>query len=300
MERATHAFGPVGVGIGRLIGGAAVLALVWGWQRGQHRLSGRDCLHIAGVALLGTALPFVVQPYCMAQGFGHSYFGMFVALTPLATLLIAIPMLGHLPAIRQVVGVIGGFLGMLLILQDGNHRGMPLNLLVLAATVPLSYAVGNTYIKWKLSHVHAVPLTTLLLGFAAAWLAPLLAMPGVLTQLGMAGPEIRRDWAVAISSLAILGAIGTGIAILLFIQLVQTRGPLFAGMVTYVVPLLALVWGAVDGETISLRQAMAIMVVLAMVALVQAGPARSEVSGDEPHACPAEIPAESPVHDAGG
>ena len=31
----------------------------------------------------------------------------------------------------------------------------------------------------------------------------------------------------------------------------RDAGPLFAGMVTYVVPTLALVWGAVDGEVIT-------------------------------------------------
>jgi len=33
MERATHAFGPLEVGIGRLVGGAVVLAVVWWVQR---------------------------------------------------------------------------------------------------------------------------------------------------------------------------------------------------------------------------------------------------------------------------
>src|SRR3954453_1791260 len=62
MERATHAFGPVGVAIGRLAGGAAVLAIVWWVQRGRHRVEWADVPRIAGVALVGTAVPFAVQP----------------------------------------------------------------------------------------------------------------------------------------------------------------------------------------------------------------------------------------------
>jgi threonine/homoserine efflux transporter RhtA len=109
MERATHAFGPVGVGIGRLLGGAAVLAGVWWWQRQRHQVLLSDVARIAGVALVGTSWPFVVQPYCLGRGFGHSYFGMMVALVPLATIVVSVPMLGIWPAKRQLVGVLGGF-----------------------------------------------------------------------------------------------------------------------------------------------------------------------------------------------
>lgn len=300
MERATHAFGPVGVGIGRLAGGAVVLAAVWWWQRGQHRVSRRDIARIAGVALVGTTWPFVVQPYCLGRGFGHSYFGMMVALVPLATIVVSVPMLGVWPTRRQLAGVLGGFACMLLLLQDGRERGMSLALLMLAVTVPVTYALGNTYLKWKLSHVHSVPLTTLVLALAAAWLIPLELAPGLLHRLGLGGPSQPTDVAMALGSLALLGTVGTGAAVLAFIHLVVKEGPLFAGMVTYVVPVFALGWGAFDGEKITARQLMAIAGVLAMVALVQMGSqpgGRDEANGAsaEPHFCPSENPTDAQV-----
>jgi drug/metabolite transporter (DMT)-like permease len=303
MERATHAFGPVGVAIGRLAGGAAVLAIVWWVQRGGHRVAWTDLPRIAGVALVGTALPFAVQPYCLAQGFGHSYFGMMVGLVPLATIVVSVPMLGVWPTGRQVVGVLGGFLCMLLLLHDGSLRGISLAILALALTVPVSYGLGNTYVKWKLSHVHSVPLTTLLLATAAAWLMPLELMPGLLARFGLGGPSPPHDWVMAVGSLAVLGILGTGFAVLLVIWLIVTKGPLFAGMVTYVVPTLALVWGAVDGEVITSRQLLAMAGVLSMVALVQFGgaerakPRAAELA--EPHFCPSENPVDATVMDVG-
>jgi drug/metabolite transporter (DMT)-like permease len=294
MERATHAFGPLGVAIGRLAGGAAVLAIVWWVQRGRHRVDWADLPRIAGVALVGTALPFAVQPYCLAQGFGHSYFGMMVGLVPLATIVVSVPMLGVWPTGRQVVGVLGGFLCMLLLVHDGTVRGISPGILALALTVPVSYGLGNTYVKWKLSHVHSVPLTALLLATAAAWLVPLEMMPGVLARFGLSGPMPPHDWPMAIGSLAVLGILGTGFAVLAVIWLIVTKGPLFAGMVTYVVPTLALVWGAVDGEVITSRQLLAMAGVLGMVALVQFGGAGAEAkpqaAGGEPHFCPSENP----------
>ena len=63
----------------------------------------------------------------------------------------------------------------------------------------------------------------------------------------------------------------------MIVKLVQSHGPLFAGMVTYVVPVVALVWGLLDKEQITTRQVVAITGILAMVALVQA-PTRQQAA----------------------
>ena len=70
-------------------------------------------------------------------------------------------------------------------------------------------------------------------------------------------------------ALAFLGVVCTGLAIWLFNWLIVERGPLFAGMFTYVFPLVALVIGYLDGEPITGRQLAAMAGVLAMVAVVQ-------------------------------
>ena len=75
----------------------------------------------------------------------------------------------------------------------------------------------------------------------------------------------------AIVYLLLLGVVGSGVSTMVFIWMVLKRGPLFAGMTTYVVPVLALLWGTLDHESISPLQMAAIAGVLAMVALVQTG-----------------------------
>lgn len=271
MERATHALAPIDVGIGRLTVGAAVLSAVWFAQRAAHRVSWGDVVRIASVALISTALPFVVQPYCLSRGFGHSFFGMLVGLVPIATIIVSIPMLDVWPSTRQILGVVGGFLCMMLLLEDGAERGMSTWLMALGLTVPLCYAIGNTYLKRKLSHVHAVPLTTLVLSTSAAWLIVLRFTPGMIERFGLYVPTQPHDWRTSIAALLVLGTMGTGVAVLLFNYLVVKEGPLFAGMATYVVPMMALVWGAIDGEPITPRQLGAMLGVLSMVALVQFG-----------------------------
>lgn len=278
MDRASLALGPVSIAVCRLLGGALVLAIYWLWTRKQVRLRlsalGRsDWWHIFVVALLANALPFVIQPYTMIQAGEHAYFGMMVALVPLATILVSIPMLNIWPTRRQLVGVLGGIVCMVLAVQDGSARGIAPGLLALALTVPLIYAVGNAYVKWKLDHLPALPMTTLFLCLGGLILLPLQLSPGLLSTMKLGGPAMPTDWPLAIASIAFLSAVGTGIAILLFVQLIKNQGPLFAGMVTYVVPVLALFWGQFDGERLTSTQLLAIGGVLAMVGLVQWGAA---------------------------
>jgi drug/metabolite transporter (DMT)-like permease len=275
IERARHAFGPIDVALGRVAGGAVVMGLVWWLSRNSTRIAPRDWLPIACTAFVGTVIPFAILSYCIAPGrFGHSYFGMLMALVPIATIMVSVPMLRVWPTTRQMLGVVGGLACIVLLAQVGDERGMPAGLIALALVVPLGYAIGNTMIKWKLSHLRSAPLTTLLLALASVMLLPLEFMPGRLADWQLARPAAGDHWPLAIASLAILGAVSTGFAIWLFNQLIVARGPLFAGMVTYVFPLVALAWGHFDGEPITPRQLAAMAGVLAMVAVVQFGGVR--------------------------
>ncbi len=273
MDRASHALGPVSIAVCRLLGGALVLAVFWLWNRQRVNIRLVDWGHILVVAVLANALPFVVQPYTMIQAGEHAYFGMMVALVPLATILVSIPMLNLWPTRRQLVGVLGGMACMALAVYDGSTRGIPFGLLVLALSVPVTYALGNTYVKWKLDHLPSLPMTTLFLLLGGALLLPLQLSPAALAQWKLADPIEPYDWPLAIASIVFLSVVGTGIAILLFVQLIKSQGPLFAGMVTYVVPVLALFWGQFDKERLTPIQLAAIGGVLVMVAFVQWGAA---------------------------
>lgn len=285
MHRATQALGPVTIASYRLLGGATVLGICWLFSRQKVKLSRTDWKHIFIVGLFANVWPFVMLPYTMAQADEHAYFSMMVVLVPLATILISIPMLNLWPSRRQLVGVLGGIACMTLVVQDGSMRGISPRVIALALTVPITYAFGNTYIKWKLSHLPTLPLTTLYLGMGGCLLLPLQFSPQTLTDWGIGTPDPQGNWQVAMISVTILSVICTGFAIFLFTHLIKTQGPLFAGMVTYVIPVLGLLWGLFDGEKLTSMQVFAIGGVLSMVALVQWGAAKpkrelAEVAGE--------------------
>jgi drug/metabolite transporter (DMT)-like permease len=269
LERVTHVMGPVEIGIWRMLSGAAVVGACWWVKRDQYRMTLRDVVLIAIASLLFTAPPQVIQAYVLEQGFGHGFFGTMVAVIPLLTILVSVPMLGVRPTGRELFGVLGGLGCIFLLVEEGVQRGMSPGLLALTMIIPLSSALSNTFYKWKLPHVPAAPLTTIMLIVAALALMPLQAAPGLMGSLHIAAPTGTAVSADAVTYLLLLGIVGSGVSTMAYIWLVLKRGPLFAGMTTYVVPVIALLWGTLDHEIISGQQAMAIAGVLGMVALVQ-------------------------------
>ncbi|QEG36965.1 DMT family transporter [Bythopirellula goksoeyrii] len=282
MDRAAVALGPLTIGMCRLLGGALVLSLVWWWRGPRVRIAPSDWKHVLFVGALANAWPFTVLPYVMTQANEHGYFGLMVTLVPLVTILVSIPMLGIWPTARQMIGVIGGLICLAGVVHDGAQRGISPWVLALALTVPVTYAAGNTYIKWKLDHLPSLPLTVLFLACGGALLVPLQFATRFLAETGLGGPSNPHGWPMAIISIALLAAFSTGLAILLFIQLVKHQGPLFAGMVTYVIPLIAILWGQYDSEQLTTLQIAAMAGTLAMVALVQWGAAKPTLPQQEP------------------
>ena len=277
LERVTHAYAPIEIAIWRMVSGAAVVGIAWWFQARNFKLSRRDWAHLIFVALTATAPVQVIQPYVLAQGFGHGFFGTLVAPIPLLTILISIPMLGLWPSARQLLGVLGGLACLWLIVEDGFDRGMSFGLIALALVIPFSSACSNTYIKWKLPHVPAAPLTTVILALAAMALIPIEFYRPAVESLDLMGPAQPTITPTAVAALLALGVIGSGLSTLVFIWMILKEGPLFAGMTTYVVPVIALLWGQFDRETVSPQQLVAIAGVLSMVALVQFGSRRPVV-----------------------
>ena len=62
--------------------------------------------------------------------------------------------------------------------------------------------------------------------------------------------------------IAILSVVGTGIAKVLFNKLVQISTPVFSSSVTYLIPIVAIMWGIIDGEKLSIIQFFAGVIIL--------------------------------------
>lgn len=264
MKKAALVFSPVSVGAWRVAGGAAVLLILWLIQRQPVGWRRRDFGSLIFVTFAGYTWPYCVQPWLISRH-GSAFIGMTVSFTPLFTILASVPLLGIVPHPRQTLGVLGSLAGLGLLMSEGFSRQIPALDLLLAASVPLGYALVNTWVRSHLSHVHPLTMSLTALGIASAVLQFLSVWSPPPTP-----PSPDAFWP-AVLSLCVLGVAGTGLAMYWFNKLIHDRGPLFAGMVTNLVPIGAVIWGWLDREQVSIRQLAALAIILPMVALVQFG-----------------------------
>jgi drug/metabolite transporter (DMT)-like permease len=275
MKRGFEVFGPLSIGAGRVISGAAALYVLWlilrrgsddhttGWPTRFKHLT-----VLLVPAMLGTTLPYVVQPYLIGTYQASAFFGMMICLVPIMTIAVSVPMLGVYPTLRELIGVLGGLSLMGVLFYEAIARGVPWSAFLLAMTVPLCYAINNTFVNRYLTEVASLAI--------AFW--SLLIAGWVMLPMSMAREQIAisdlSTLGTAIGAIAILGILSTAWASIMFLSLIKARGPLFASMVTYVVAPGAVVWGQVDDEPTTWIQLVGLAGILAMVALVQ-WPSRS-------------------------
>ncbi|QQE13641.1 DMT family transporter [Planctomycetota bacterium] len=281
MKYASVVFEPLTVGGGRVMGGAIFLALMLGTvgclkkrrERGvrfgviaKKRVRFMWKRHGLGLlipAFIGLGYPFAMQPYLIGKYENSSFFGMMMCLVPVLTICASVVMLGVWPRIREIVGVIGGGVGIWMLFGDAVERDITILDFCFAVSVPLCYAVSNTFVKKKLGELPPAVLGAWALGLAGIVILPL----GLGSETMTMGTGLQITWAVM--CILILGVIGSGLAMWMMYEMVQKRGPLFAGMVTYLVCGFAVIWGWVDGEEVTSGQLVALVVIWAMVALVQ-------------------------------
>jgi drug/metabolite transporter (DMT)-like permease len=264
MKRGTDAFHALEVAFGRVLGGALVLAAVlawrgkaWEWRRLPWRL-------ITFCTLLGYVWPYFIQPVLVARH-GGAFIGLSVAFVPLLTILVSIPLLRVWPTPQQVVGVLGALACIAGLMWDGLDRNVPPLDLLAAFSVPTAYAIVNTLVRKSMNNVPSLQLSVAILGIGTLALAP--AALWCPSPADATAEEVRLAW----MSVFVLGVLGTGWGTLVFNGLIQAKGPLFAGMATYLVPLIALAWGWYDRESVTPTQVACLFGVLVMVAIAQFG-----------------------------
>lgn len=268
MKLSSPCLTPIEIGAGRAIGGAAVLALMFFVARRKFTVQKRDVLPLMVVVALGFSWPHSLQPW-LVERIGGGLVGMSVGFTPLLTLLVAIPMLGHWPTVRQGLGVLGALVFLMILMREGVGRAIPLRELALAMSVPVGYSIANCLIQRSLKHLPPLELTLLCLASNSCVLLPL--------SWGVGRPpvDVTAPWGIALAAVVVLGVVGTGLATFLFNKLVREQGSLFATMTINLTPLGAVLWGWASSEQVTATQVLALLGVLVMVIIVQFGAAQS-------------------------
>lgn len=182
------------------------------------------------------------------------------SLVPLNTILLGFAIFKIASTKRQIIGVIIGFIGTALLIGSGAQLNPDQNYLyaglVLISTV--MYGINVNLIKRYLQDVKAISIA---LGNFVAIIIPaiiVLLFTDFFTKQTLQNPVVITS----LGYIVILSVFGTALAKVLFNKLVQMATPVFASSVTYLMPLVAVIWGFLDGEGFSIWQGLATILIL--------------------------------------
>jgi drug/metabolite transporter (DMT)-like permease len=228
--------------VARLTTGALALVLVVALTLRRHspKLGAADLGHLAVLGVVSNVAPFYLFAWG-EQRVSSSLAGVSNATTPLFTVALAIAVLpDERPTRARMVGLVTGFFGAVVILapwRPGATIGtLGGELACLGAAA--CYGVGFVYTRRFLSGRALTPLS-----LAAGQVAAAAIVMGLLAPAVATGPVHLTARVVA--AVVVLGAVNTGLAYLLYHALVREAGATGSSMVTYLIPVVAVVLGVV-------------------------------------------------------
>lgn len=232
---------------------AATFLLIIGFKSLQ-KIKKHEWKWITISAFLGTFFPAFLFAFAETE-IDSAVASVLNSTTPIVTLLLGALVFSIGFSRNQLIGVLVGLLGSFLLIWVGAEVNPDQNYLysgfVLIAS--LCYACNVNIIKRYLQDIPALSIAVgnfviliipsfVVLFFSEFFRQPFTTDPLILESLGY---------------LAILAVVGTGIAKILFNKLVQISTPVFSTSVTYTIPIVALMWGVLDGETFTIFQLLA-------------------------------------------
>jgi drug/metabolite transporter (DMT)-like permease len=261
-ELALRSFSPIAVAFGRISLGALTLVIVLLVMRQPIRLQRSELKDLVVVAAIITAVPFTLIAFAQTR-VTSILAGLLNATTPLWVAVFVAVLIPLERATRQQrLGLLLGFvgIGVLLGVWDVDTLDMVGILAMLGATA--CYGFGTAWMRWRLadSSLSGASLSGVQLVLATAIVLPVV-------PLGGAPSEIRPESVLALIG---LGALGAGLAYVLFWRVVRTAGPTIAATVTYLIPLVSTTLGIlVLGEQLTWNQPVGGAIALVGVALAQ-------------------------------
>ena len=220
-------------------------------------------------ALTGNFIPMFLFPIAETE-VSSSIAGIINSMMPIFVIIVGALLWKFQTTKRQVIGVIISFTGACILAFSGGEGGefklIPILLLLLAT---LFYAISTTTVKSKLSDVPAKILSAFVFSFV-------LILPSVIA-LVFAGffnnLQVNSGLWEGLGFVSLLSIFGTGLAMMLNYKLLSVSTPLFASTVTLLMPVVAIIWGLLDGEKLTLMQGFGGVIILAGLIFLRQMPA---------------------------
>lgn len=265
IKQGISIFTPMQVGALRLT--IAGLVLAFFGIRNLKYIPKKLMLWVVIGGCMGNFIPMFLFPIAQ-QKVSSSMAGILDSLVPIFVLIFGFLFFGMKSRWTQITGALVGFGGaVILISDDGNGGSNDVfhSLIIVLAT--FCYAINGLIISKYLSGIQSFKLSSVIF---TIWLGPALII------LGFSGffsdfTGTTDQWK-GLGFVAILALVGTAAAMILFYKLIQTTSVIFASVVTYLMPIVAVIWGILDGEKLTWIHGIGGILILLGVYLIQVKP----------------------------
>ena len=191
--------------------------------------------------------------------------GVLNVLTPLFTILIGILFYNLKVKIINYLGVALGIIGTVYLLtpqsEQLNDKTLYFSIIAILGTV--CYGWSANILKAHLEDLNAIQITTISFTFIGPW-AGIYLFCGNFLEIIQSHPKALTS----LVSIAILAIMSSAIAVIAFNNLIKMTGPLFATSCTYIIPIIAIIWGISDKEIITMHHIIGFIIILSGVYLV--------------------------------
>ncbi len=244
-----------------------------------RELGKREVALLFVVGLTGNALPAFL--YAKSETvLPSAVVGVLTSMVPIFALILAWLFFGQRFPMANIVGIVVGIVGAGLLAMAGSpevDRSTNLAYAALVLVATISYGTNVNLVKGFFSKRTSVLVTSVALSTVG--------LPSLVFLLSGTSflDTVRTNPAApaALGYIAVLGAVGTALSVLLFNQLLQAGTILFATSVTYTIPIVAVLWGIVLHERFTTVHALGFAVILAGVWMANRRPAAATIAARE-------------------
>jgi drug/metabolite transporter (DMT)-like permease len=241
----------------------AMSVMIWFVKPHLARIPKEKRFHLLVSALLGICIP----AYCFAlaqKGLPSAVTGVLNAVTPCMTFIVGIIFFRQSPSWLKIAGLALGFIGSAMIILVNAKGELSLNsyaLWVILATV--LYGFNLNWVKKHFADVPALPLATVAVVIAGA-----VGFCILLTTNWLETMQANPAGTTSFAAIATLGIFGTAIAQFFFARMLQVSSALFAGSITYFAPIVAVMWGILDGEVLTWVHFLGILCIIGCILII--------------------------------
>ena len=262
MKKALIGLTPIQLGALRILI-AGLFLLVIGFKS-LKEIQKKHYKYIFYTSLCGTFFPVFLFAYAV-QGIDSSIASILNSLTPFNTLIFGVLAFGFTFRKQQLIGIIIGLIGTVILILKGAdlnpNQNYGFSILIFIASI--GYALNVNMVKKYLSDISALSIV------AGNFLLLIIPAFIVLFSTGFFETlEATETKMTALGYISILAVFGTGIAKIFYNKMVHLSTPIFASSVTYLIPIVAVFWGVLDGEKLDKIQLIAAVIILFGVYLV--------------------------------